>query len=99
MIAFKKMWDDVVDIIAKDEIKDIQIVEKYNNGFVVKDNAGDYFIGKQDFVDFWCNILYFNEIPMESVSGEEESKFKYVYAVVKKLPYINENCGTIKLME
>lgn len=99
MIAFKQMWDDVVDIISNDKIEDIKIIEKYNNGFVVNDDADNYFVGKQDFVDFWCNILYFNEITMDSLSDKKESKFKYVYAVVKNLPYINENSGRIKLME
>lgn len=99
MIAFKQMWDDVIDIISKDKVEDLQIIEKYNNGFIVHDNAINYFVDKQDFVDFWCNILYFNEVTMESLYKKEESKFKYVYAVVKNLPYINENCGRIKLME
>ncbi|KAJ51611.1 hypothetical protein BD780_002139 [Clostridium tetanomorphum] len=99
MIAFKQMWNDVIDIISKDKIEDIQIIEKYNDGFIVKDSEGNYFIDKQDFIDFWCNMLYFNELPMDSVNSKDELKFKYVYAVVKNLPYINENCGTIKLME
>ncbi|MEW9096229.1 MAG: hypothetical protein AB2417_14210 [Clostridiaceae bacterium] len=99
MIAFKKMWNDVEDIISKDEIKDIYIVEKYRDGFVVEDNLTNYFVGKQDFVNFWCNMLYFNQISLDDLNVKKEPNFKYVCAVIKELPYIKVNSGIISIME
>ncbi|WP_125153843.1 hypothetical protein [Clostridium rectalis] len=99
MISFKKMWDDVSDIVKNDELRDIEILEKHTEGFLIKDKENSCFLCKDDFVDFWCNILYFNEVSTEKFSEKEENKFKYVYAVVKNLPYMNESCGTLKLLE
>jgi hypothetical protein len=99
MVAFKKMWDDVCTILANNEIKDIQIVENYNSGFVVKENENTYFVNKDDFVDFWCNMLFFNKVDEESFAQEGKSSFKYVYKIIKKLPYITESEGALNLTE
>lgn len=97
MVAFKTMWDDVCSILANDEIKDINIVEKFNNGFIVKENDDVEFITKDDFVDFWCKLLCMNEISMEQVVRDERPKLKFVYDVVKRLPYIKDSGNMIKL--
>lgn len=99
MVAFKKMWDDVCAILANNEIKDLQIVENYNSGFVVKENENTYFVNKDDFVDFWCKMLFFNKVDKESFAQEGKSSFKYVYKIIKKLPYITESEGSLNLTE
>lgn len=99
MFAFKRMWDDVSLILSKDEVKDFEIIEKFNSGFVVRDNDNTHFVTKDDFVDMWCNMLCFNKIEKEKLLKDEKSKLKYVYEIIKTLPYINENEGTLKLTE
>lgn len=98
MIAFKKMWDDVGILLDGNQIKDIEIIEKFKSGFVVKDHESTSFVNREDFVNFWCKLLYYNEIETEKLLLEEESKLKYVYAVVKNLPYVDESSGMIKLI-
>lgn len=99
MVAFQRMWDDVSIILSKDEVKDFQIVEKFNSGFVVRDNDNTHFVTKDDFVDIWCNMLCFNEVEKEKFLNDEKSGLKYVYEIIKTLPYINENEGILKLIE
>jgi hypothetical protein len=99
MVAFKKMWDDVSVILSNDEFKDIQIIEKYKSGFVVKDENKTHFVTKDDFVDFWCNMLCFNKVEKDQILNNEKSGLKYVYEIIKTLPYINENEGILKLTE
>ncbi|MCT8977338.1 hypothetical protein N4T77_12075 [Clostridium sp. CX1] len=99
MVAFQKMWDDVNVILSKDEIKNIDIVEKFQSGFVVKDNDNTHFVTKDDFVDFWCNMLCYNEVEKGELLKGERSGLKYVYEIIKTLPYINENEGTLKITE
>lgn len=99
MVAFKKMWDDVSVILSNDEFKDIQIIEKYKSGFVVMDENKTHFVTKDDFVDFWCNMLCFNKVEKDQILNNEKSGLKYVYEIIKTLPYINENEGILKLTE
>lgn len=99
MVAFNKMWDDVCVILANNEVKDLQIVENYNSGFVVKENENTYFVNKDDFVDFWCNMLFFNKVDKDSFAQGQKSAFKYVYKIIKNLPYITESEGTLNLTE
>jgi len=99
MVSFKQMWDDVGDMLKEDKIENVTIVELYKDGFIIREDEMDCFINKQDFVDFWCNILYFNEIPKENLLNHESKKFKHVYNVVKNLPYVKESCGVIKVEE
>lgn len=99
MIAFKKMWEDVSDILSNDEFKDIQIVEKYKSGFVVKDENKTHFVTKDDFVDIWCSMLCCNQVEKDQILSAEKSGLKYVYEIIKTLPYINEKEGTLKLTE
>lgn len=99
MMAFKTMWNDVCGSISNNEIKNIEIVEKFKSGFVVKDKEDTHFVTKDDFVDFWCNMLFFNEVDKNKISKEGKSKLKYVYEVIKTLPYINENEGILTLNE
>ncbi|MCY6957670.1 MULTISPECIES: hypothetical protein [Clostridium] len=97
MVPFKKMWEDAFGIISKDEVEDIYIVEKYSTGFVIEEEGITKFITKDDFVDFWCRMLCFKEFSKEDANKQD--KFKYVYHVVKKLPYIKENSGVLQLVD
>ncbi|MGH4051091.1 MAG: hypothetical protein ACREVX_07020 [Clostridium sp.] len=99
MVAFKKMWDDVRLILSNEEYEDIQILEKFKFGFTVKESENIIFITRDDFVDFWCKLLYYNELSLEQVLQEDKSKLKYIYTIIKKLPYISENSGVIKLLQ
>ncbi|MCH3963917.1 MAG: hypothetical protein LKE46_06545 [Clostridium sp.] len=99
MIAFKKIWDDVCSVISNGEIKDIDIVENFKNGFVVKEGSDTHFLTKQDFVDFWCSLVCLNKIDEEEILKEEGSGKKLVYDILKRLPYINENEGSLKISE
>jgi hypothetical protein len=99
MVAFKKMWDDVRLILSNEEYSDIQILERFNCGFTVKERENIIFITRDDFVDFWCKLLYYNELSLEQVLEEDKSKLKYIYTIIKQLPYISENSGVIKLLQ
>ncbi|MBU5592832.1 hypothetical protein KQI89_13850 [Clostridium sp. MSJ-4] len=99
MVAFKTMWEDVNDLLSRGEKFNINIVETFNCGFTVEDNGNTTFITKDDFVDFWCNMLYFNEIPKSKIINDERSKSKYVYEIIKKLPYINEKSEVLTLLK
>lgn len=99
MIAFKKMWNDVSSILLNNDIKDINIINKYKSGFIV-DECGDVrFVTKDDFIDFWCRICCVNEISEEQILKDEQSSMKYVYAIIKNLPYISEKAGVLKITE
>lgn len=98
MVDFKTMWGDVCSILSKDEIKDIDIIEKYSTGFVVKENDNIEFITKDDFVDFWCKLLCTKEISKAQLLREDKANLRYVYDVVKYLPYIKENGDILKLI-
>lgn len=97
MIPFKKMWEDAFNMISKDEVKDIDIVEKYRTGFVIIEEGNTKFVTKDDFVDFWCRMLCYKEFSREEANKQDG--LKYVYKVIKNLPYISENSGVLKLVE
>lgn len=97
MVAFKKMWEDVNELLKHEEELQINIIEKFNCGFTVEDKGDTTFVTKDDFIDFWCKMLYFNQMSKEQILKEERSKLKYVYEVVKKLPYINEKSDVLIL--
>jgi len=99
MVAFKKMWKDVGVILSDEGYSDIEIVQRFNCGFTVKERDNIIFITRDDFVDFWCKLLYYNELSLEQVLKEDKSKPKYIYTIIKQLPYISESCGIIKLMQ
>jgi len=99
MVAFKKMWEDVRLILSNKEYSDIKILEKFNYGFTVKEQNDVIFITRDDFVDFWCELLYYNELSLEHFLKEDKLKPKYIYNIVKRLPYISENFGVIKLLQ
>lgn len=98
MIAFKKMWEDVRLILSNEECSDVEILEKFNCGFTVKEQDDIIFITRDDFVDFWCKLLYYNELSLEQILKEDKSKLKCIYMIIKQLPYISESSGVIKLI-
>ena len=97
MIKFKKMWDDVLLLLSNEECVGIDIEEKLDYGFTVKDRDNKIFITKDDFCNFWCNLLYYEEISIEQLLGDDKLKLKYVYTIIKQLPYISESSGVVKL--
>ncbi|KEI04626.1 hypothetical protein IRP63_09535 [Clostridium botulinum] len=97
MVPFKRVWEDAIRMVSKDEIKDINIVETYKGGFVVEENKDTEFINKDDFVYFWSKMICNNEVLKEEVSSGR--KLKYVYEIVKNLPYISENANGLKLVD
>jgi hypothetical protein len=99
MVAFKKMWEDVGQILSNEECSDVKILQRFNCGFTVKERDNIIFITRDDFVDFWCKLLYYNELSLEQVLKEDKLKPKYIYTIIKQLPYISESCGIIKLIQ
>lgn len=99
MVAFKQMWEDVRLILSNEEYSDIEISERFNCGFTVKERDNIIFITRDDFVDFWCKLLYYNELSLEQVLKDDKLKPKYIYTIIKKLPYISESSGVIKLLQ
>nr|WP_272509040.1 hypothetical protein [Clostridium ganghwense] len=91
------MWEDAVVMISKDEVKDIDIIEKYKTGFVIREEGTTKFVTKEDFVDFWCRMLCFNEFSKEEANKQDA--LKYVYKVIKNLPYISESADVLKLVD
>lgn len=96
MISFKVMWEDVKELLAMDGELDIDIIEKYNTGFTVKENNKTTFITKDDFVDLWCKMLYYNEVPV-NLSDNKNCKERYLYSILRKLPYIDDKSGVLKI--
>jgi len=99
MIAFKQMWDDVRLILSNEEFSDIEIVEKFSCGFTVKDCDNIVFITRDEFVDFWCKLLYYNELTLEQIFKDDKLKHKYIYTIIKQLPYVSESSGVVKLIQ
>jgi len=99
MVAFKQMWDDVLLILSNEKYTDINILERFNCGFTVKERDDIIFITKDDFVDFWCKLLYYTELSLEDILGDDKLKPKYIYTIIKKLPYISESSGVVKLLQ
>ncbi|MCD3193809.1 hypothetical protein G8S49_04085 [Clostridium botulinum C] len=98
MVPFKRVWEDAVTMVSKDEVKDVNIVETYNGGFVVaEENEDTEFINKDDFVYFWSKMICNNEVSKKEV--ENGRRLKYVYQIVKKLPYVSENSDSLKVID
>jgi len=99
MVAFKQMWEDVRLILSNEKYSDIEILERFSCGFTVKEQDNVIFITRDDFVDFWCKLLYYNELSIEQILKDDKSKPKYIYTIIKQLPYITESSGVIKLLQ
>jgi len=99
MVAFKQMWEDVKLILSNKKHSDIQILERFNCGFTVKEQDNIIFITRDDFVDFWCKLLYYNELSLEQILKDDKLKPKYIYNIIRQLPYIAESSGVIKLLQ
>lgn len=95
MVAFKKMWEDVNSLLNKENL-DLNIVEVFNSGFTVKENDDLVFVTREDFVDLWCNMLYYNKVSKKQVK-DMKSSMTYVYDVVKRLPYICETADELTI--
>jgi hypothetical protein len=98
MIAFKRMWEDVSEILSQDKVTELDITEKFKSGFIVKENEGSTFITRDDFINFWCTMLYYNEIDYEMLNRAGDSKSMYIYEVVKLLPYVTQEKTMLKLI-
>lgn len=98
LISFKTMWNDVNNILNKDDVG-LNIIEKFSSGFTVRDNDETIFVTRDDFVDFWCKILCGDNIEVKKLIDDDKSKEKYIYSIIKKLPYIKENLGMMSIVE
>jgi len=99
MITFKKMWDDVLLLLANEEYVDINILERSNYGFAVEDSDNITFITKDDFSNFWCKLLYYKKLSLEQSLGNEKLIPKYIYNIIKQLPYISESSSVMQLIQ
>ncbi|EJP6471134.1 hypothetical protein FDF31_14115 [Clostridium sporogenes] len=99
MIHFKTMWDDVCSILNHNEIENLEILESFKTGFIVKTENGTEFITRDDFVDFWCHMLCFNKITEMDIDQKGKERRKCICNIIKNLPYINANNGVITLVE
>jgi len=99
MVTFKKMWDDVLLLLSNEEYVDINILERSNYGFAVKDSDNVIFITKDDFSNFWCKLLYYKELSLDQSLGTDKLIPKYIYTIIKQLPYISENSSVMQLMQ
>ncbi|MFT8313607.1 MAG: hypothetical protein ABF633_05050 [Clostridium sp.] len=99
MIAFTRMWEDVFKLIDQGKVKDLNIIKSFKSGFIVSENENTDFVTKQDFLDIWCELLYYNELSKEHILKDGGLKAKYVYDLISKLTYVVEEEGKIKLKE
>lgn len=99
MIAFNQMWKDVQLILLEEKSPDIEIMERFTSGFTVKEQDNIVFITKDDFSDIWCKLLYYNELTLEQILKEDMVKPIYIYNIIKRLPYVSEDFGAIKLIQ
>lgn len=97
MISFKRVWEDSLTMIYKDEVKELNIVETYKGGFVVKENEDMEFINKDDFIYLWSKMICNNNILEDNVLVDEKNRC--IYQVLKRLPYISESTTGLKIME
>ncbi len=98
MVSFKKMWDDVGEMILGEDMQELGIVKEFNSGFIVNiDDGKQEFISKDDFVDIWARMLFFNQVDRAQTSGNE--KHEYIYRVIKRLPYIEEEENSLLIKQ
>lgn len=99
MVTFKKVWEDVREILEKNKFENIEAIDDFDDGFMLKKNGSVTFVTKEDFVDFWCKMQCLKEVSKKQVLTEEEEKSKYIYDLIKKLPYVMESTDCLKLVE
>lgn len=101
MVEFKKMWEDVSSMVAENKIctNNLKIVETYEEGFIIEYYGKRFFVNKKDFTDFWCKMLYYNEISKEELIDGEDKTQQCIYEMVESLPYISKESNTLKLIK
>ncbi|WP_138206103.1 hypothetical protein [Haloimpatiens lingqiaonensis] len=101
MVEFKKMWQDVSTMVAEHKIHstNLDIIETYDDGFIIQYGAQRFFVNKNNFIDFWCKMLYYKEVSREELIKEDDEAQKCVYEIVQSLPYVNEESNTLRLMK
>lgn len=99
MVAFKKMWDDVLRLFQNEEKLNYHIIKTYDEGFIIGEKEDTTFVTKKDFIDFWCKMLYFNEISREQIKEEDNGNMTYIYDIIKNLPYVSEVRGVLRIVE
>ncbi|WP_035290919.1 hypothetical protein [Clostridium sp. KNHs214] len=101
MVEFKKMWEDVSSMVAEHKIDNgnLNIVETYDDGFIIQYDNKNFFVNKKNFIDFWCKMLYYKEVSKEELVNCEDETQKCVYEIIQSLPYISEESNTLRLMK
>jgi len=98
LVSFKKMWEDVSRILSEEKFSELDIIQKFRSGFIVKENESTTLVTRDDFVDFWCILLYSNEVDYKKLEINGDSKQIFIYEVTKKLPYVREEQSILKLI-
>jgi hypothetical protein len=100
MVAFEKMWGDVGELLrCAGALDNMHMLEGRSGVFAVDVDGDTEFITKEDFVDFWCRMLYYHQVSKEQILADERGKLRYVYEIVKTLPYVKEVSGVLTLEE
>lgn len=96
MISFKKVWNDVNNLV-NDNGGNVNIVNKIKNVFLVEEEGNVVFLTKDDFVDFWAKLFSHKKVDKSNLRVESSNKELYIYQLVKELPYIKEEGNMIYL--
>lgn len=96
MISFKKVWNDVNNLVNNNE-GNVNIVNKIKNVFLVEEEGNVVFLTKDDFVDFWAKLFSHKKVDKGNLRVESSNKELYIYQLVKELPYIREEGNMIYL--
>lgn len=100
VISFKRMWDDVGGLLKNSiSIGSIEVQDEFDVLYALDDDGEYRFITKEDFIDFWCRMLYYSKVSKEQIIREDKINLKYVYEIIKRLPYIKEEAGSLVLLE
>ncbi len=91
MIAFKKMWEDVNHIMMNNKELGINVIDNCSGEFAMK-KSGDstIFLTKEDFVDVWCHMQYYNKVFKGENFNIKDEVADCVYSIIRELPYIKE---------
>ena len=84
MISFKNLWEEVNKFLSEDKFSEFNITQKLRRGFIVKQDDYVTFVTRDDFVDFWCNMLYSNGNDLKEGEKFENPKQVFIYKVMKK---------------
>ena len=85
------MWEDVNHIMINNKELGIDVVDNCSGEFAIK-NSGEsiIFLTKEDFVDVWCHMQYYNKVFKGENFNIKEEVDDCIYSIIRELPYIKE---------